>query len=288
MKKLLALGFMVLALVLFFGCISPTGEDMVTDGSLYQRPEFIDTRPDEVKAQFTITANPGFVLEEGVADTVRAGDPNPNPAHKYAYIVGISDYEGTSNDLQYCDDDARDWQSYLQSQGFTIRMDLDRNATADNIIAGLTWLKNSAVPGDEIIFAYSGHGNNPKTYGSCLISTDLYYVTYTTVAQYIQGANCTKKFVAVDACKAIDFLKVGGTNSVSSTASTTTYSYDGTASMANGVWTYYFMEAVNSLGYVYAEDASNYAKTKMTAWAKTAHVRVSPSMTDNYTGSFDM
>lgn len=53
-------------------------------------------------------------------------DPNPNPAQKYAYIVGISDYEDTVNDLSYCDDDARDMKAYLQSEGFSCRIDTDR------------------------------------------------------------------------------------------------------------------------------------------------------------------
>jgi len=38
--------------------------------------------------------------------------PEANPAHKYAYIVGISNYAGTVNDLSYCDDDAREMKAW--------------------------------------------------------------------------------------------------------------------------------------------------------------------------------
>ena len=35
---------------------------------------------------------------------------------KYALIIGISDYPGRINDLQYCDDDARDWKNFLANR----------------------------------------------------------------------------------------------------------------------------------------------------------------------------
>lgn len=290
-KSLLILAF-VLFMVGFIGCMTPAGDgEFATNGASFQRPEFIETRPAAEVEKVILKADPNY--EKGKPtptpdpEPTQGPDPNPNPAHKYAYIVGISDYDGTQNDLQYCDDDARDWNNYLRSQGFTVRMDLDGAATSTAIQAGLDWLAASAVPGDEIIFSYSGHGNNPSGYGSCIISSNLSYITHDFIAQRIQGANCTKKMVAIDACKAGDFLTVGGANAVSLVASQGTYSYDGTAAMNNGVWTYYFMESIGS-GTVFSEIAAAYAETKMAAWAKTARVRVSPGHTDNYTGGFDM
>lgn len=292
MRKLVIILIAVLAITgTFIGCNTPVADEDNATYGWSQRPQFIETRPAEEVEKVTLR---GEYLDKGkptggtTGDTL-GPDPNPNPAHKYAYIVGISNYEGTQNDLQYCDDDATDWKNYLQGQGFTIRIDLDLQATAANIQAGLNWLKTSAQPGDEIMFCYSGHGNKTTTNGSCLVSADLYYVANSLVAQYIQGANCTKKMVAIDACYAGDFVNVGGANSLCSTASTTTYSYDGTAQMANGVWTYYFMYAVNNLGKIYGEEASSYAETQMKAWGSANRARVSPSHKDNYTGGgFDM
>lgn len=257
-------------LVIGYVACTPMSDDQnfTTNGSAYQRPEFVDTRPAAEIEKNILKARPELEVKGKPTpnpDPNPTGtDPNPNPAHKYAYIVGISDYQGTQNDLQYCDDDANDWNNYLKSQGFTTRVDLNLNATASAIQAGLLWLRDAAVPGDEIIFAYSGHGNNPSGYGSSLVSADLTYVTNALVAQYIQGANCTKKMVAIDACKAGDFLTVGGANALSLVASQNTYSYDGTAAMNNGVWTYYFMEAVNN-GKIYGEDAAVYAEGKITS-----------------------
>jgi len=184
MKKLFLLLALCCTILLIFGCsespkvTNPTGDAAI--GTMVPRPEFVDNRPDAVIEQFTLhtTDINNLVFKKPVDPPPDTGDdPNPNPAHKYAYIVGISDYEGTANDLQYCDEDAEAVKSYFQGEGFTCRMDLDGAATADDITAGLQWLIDNAEPGDEIAFSYSGHGAKAPSYGSSIISADLYYVT---------------------------------------------------------------------------------------------------------------
>jgi hypothetical protein len=66
------------------------------------------------------------------------------------------------------------------------------------------------------------------------------------------------------------------------------YSYDGDASMKNGVFTYYQMYAFNQLAYTYLEPDCQYACDKMKSWAKKYGVTVAPSYTDSYTGDFDL
>ena len=45
---------------------------------------------------------------------IRGKHSRPIPtANKYAVVIGISNYYGTQYDLQYCEDDARDWAQYL-------------------------------------------------------------------------------------------------------------------------------------------------------------------------------
>jgi hypothetical protein len=257
--------------------------------ALVQRPEFIDTRPEAVIDAHVL--RPTEEMQRLVASKPPkpnpgpTNDPNPNPAHKYAYIVGISDYEGTANDLQFCDDDARDMRAYFQSQGFTIRMDVDRSATADAIVAGLQWLAASAVPGDEIAFSYSGHGNKFGGDGSSIISTDLYYIPHAYVMGIINSANCTKVLVTLDACKIGNFLSDGNAGSFIATASNSTYSYDA-PDLQNGAWTYYFLEGGGL--YTYAEDIAPYAEDGMKAWAAIYKVRVSPAHTDKYYGMMDI
>jgi hypothetical protein len=259
---------------------------------LTPRPEFVDVRPEAVIESFVMEPSQDYVNimmkkpPKPPPDT-STQDPNPDPPHKYAYVVGISDYEGTANDLQFADDDGMAMKSYFQSQGFTVRMDLDRNATAENIDAGLQWLIDQAQPGDEVAFSYSGHGASYANYGSCIISTDLYYMTHGYVMQKFNAINCTKKLATLDACVIGDFHSDCMNGTFMATASNNSDSYDA-YDLQQGAWTYFFLEGAEDLGYVYGEEVAPYAESEMRAWAKPYHLRVSPKHTDMYDGMFDM
>jgi len=291
MKKLLllmAVGSMVLMLSSCSDSPTVTQPD-VSNLTLVERPEFIETRPPELVSQFIMDAAPVVALEKKPPKPPPEPeeDPNPNPAHKYAYIVGIADYEGSANDLQYPDDDAMAMKSYYQSQGFTCKVDLNSNAAADDITAGLQWLVDNAAPGDEICFCYSGHGAKAPGYGSSIISHDLYYVTHGYVMSYFNAANCTKKLVTMDACVLINFHSDCESGTMMATASMNCYSWDA-PDLGHGAWTYFFLEAAEDQNMVYAEDCATYAEAGMRAWAKQYKIRVCPDHSDNYDGMFDM
>ncbi|PWB71672.1 hypothetical protein C3F09_07545 [candidate division GN15 bacterium] len=294
MKRLLLLLGLVAVLTALFGCshepttVGPDVSQSTTPGVLVQRPEFIDTRPQAVQLAYTMLGTP---IESTVRPEPAGGatvDPNPNPAHKYAYVIGISDYDGTTNDLSFCDDDARDVIAFLNTQGFTIRYDIDYSASAANIQTGLIWLRDAAVAGDEIAFFYSGHGTKVRpSGGSSIISRDLYYLTHTYVMGYLNAANCTKKTINLDACVIGDFLADCKTGTVLSTASVSKYSYDA-PDLQNGAWTYYFLEGATTQGLIYNEAISTYAEVNMKAWAAASKLKVDPSHTDMYTGDLDI
>jgi uncharacterized caspase-like protein len=292
MRRLLALLLAGVALFLLFGCgDTPTQSDADHLGPLVQRPEFIETRPPDVVASFTLqtsTIPPADLQKKPPKpppDTT-TGDPNPNPAHKYAYIVGISNYEGTANDLNYCDDDARAMKSWLQGEGFTCRVDLDLSATADAITAGLQWLIDNAEPGDEIAFCYSGHGGKSSA-GSALISSDLYYVPHGYAMSYFNAADCTKKLVTIDACVIGGFHADVETGTFMATASNRKNSYDA-PDLQQGAWTWYWLDGVEDENLIYAEDAAPYAEDGMKDWASQYRIKVDPKHTDRYTGDMDM
>ncbi|MEN3051740.1 MAG: caspase family protein [Candidatus Methanosuratincola petrocarbonis] len=83
-------------------------------------------------------------------------------ASRYAIIIGISDYAGTVNDLDYCDDDAIDFNNALLGMGWKnsdIVLLIDGNATREAILSAINELEGIEDSNDEVVFFYSGHGS---------------------------------------------------------------------------------------------------------------------------------
>lgn len=270
MKKYLVALMMVVVMAGFVSCsknstFEPESSD---DGLMFQRPDFIDDRPEDVKEQFTMIDCEPVKL-----------DPAASKA-KYALVIGISNYSGTANDLNYCDDDASDWEAYLKGKGYTVTKLLDLSATKTAVESAINTLASRSIAGSEIFFVYSGHG-----YKGNMITTDMYYLSYTWLKSKFELAKSTKMGFTFDACNIGAFkTALGGTGRVVAVASgTTNYSYDGDSTMKNGVFTYYQMVGWNS--YNYFEGDNSYACTKMIEWGKLHGVKCTPSYGDGYTGN---
>ena len=84
------------------------------------------------------------------------------PGTYRAVICGISDYEGTANDLNYCDDDAQELYDRLLSgsnwSADNVQLLLNSQATEPNIQAAIAAMGAASVPGDVNLFFFSGHG----------------------------------------------------------------------------------------------------------------------------------
>ena len=240
------------------------------------RPDFatLDTRPTDVIAKHQVFETEPVKLIQ-----------NAEKGAKYALVIGISNYSGTANDLQYCDDDAIDWKARLQTEGYTVTSLLDLSATKTAIESAITTLASQSIAGNEIAFVYSGHGSSGN-----IISTDLYYISSAWFKTKFSAAKSTKMMFSFDACQiGAMATSLNATGRVIAVASNkTVYSYDGDATMKNGVFTYYQMKGFDTQGYVYFEPDANYAITQMKAWASANRVRVAPSLTDSYTGNFDL
>jgi hypothetical protein len=96
------------------------------------------------------------------AATGDLGEQLGTGANRYAIIVGISEYPGTANDLEYCDDDAQDMYNALTGlYGYNlsnIHLLKDMNASFTAIRDAINDVKSKAVAGDEVVFFFSGHG----------------------------------------------------------------------------------------------------------------------------------
>ena len=195
---------------------------------------------------------PPVVLPEGGA---------PLTGQKYALIIGISDYEGDSSDLTYCDEDAEDWYAHFDSLGYEITLLLDTQADKASILGALQNLANlEDEAGDSVVICYSGHGYYSKDYEeSCFISWELAGVWETEIKAITDTFQSEHVFFFTDACNQgtmVNLINGGWVAVIGSTIST--YTYDGSADMENGIFTYYAMEAI-ALGYTTGEDIGNYA-----------------------------
>ncbi|HNX67691.1 MAG TPA: caspase family protein [Bacteroidales bacterium] len=278
-KKLLTFALVaVFAGAAFQSC---TKEDPAPDNlnpvqvSASVRPDFatIDQRPADVIAMFQVTDKDATPVKP-VATTAKGG--------KYALVIGISDYAGTANDLEYCDDDANDWKAVLQADGYTVTALIDGSATKSAIESAINTLASQSVAGNTIAFCYSGHGSKGN-----IISADLYYISYTWFKTKFASATSTKMMFCFDACQIGYMTNLNATGRVIAVASSkTTYSYDGDATMKNGVFTYYQMKGFTNNGYIYLEPDCSYACTQMKSWATANRVKVAPSYVDSYSGDF--
>lgn len=243
------------------------------------RPDFasIDYRPADVIARHQVTGDD--------TEPVKLLSSPLKAANKYALVIGISDYAGTANDLQYCDDDAVDWKNRLQAEGYNVTTLIDGPATKTAIENAVNNLASVSMAGNEIAFVYSGHGSKGN-----IISSDLYYISSTWFKTKFAAATSVKMMFSFDACQigamSTDLNSNGRVIAVASNK--TSYSYDGDATMKNGVFTYYQMQGFDLLGYIYLEPDCKYACDEMIKWAKARKLRVVPSYVDSFTGDFDL
>jgi hypothetical protein len=279
-QKLIKLVFIgLLTTLIFQSCSKEDGLITNPDQQTWTvRPDFslLDDRPQAVIAKFQVTEY----------DTKPVELTKIKAAHgKYALVIGISDYEGTRNDLNYCDDDAIDWYEHLHLAGYDVTQLLDSKATRAAIEAEVNNLAALSVAGNEIALCYSGHGSKGN-----IISTDLYYISSSWFKTKFANSTSTKMMFCYDACQigamATNLNAAGRIIAVASNK--TSYSYDGDASMKNGVFTYYQMEGFDSMNYIYLEPDFKYACDQMIIWAKSNRIRVVPSYLDSFTGDFQL
>ena len=110
--------------------------------------------------QYTVTAMVTAVGGKTKRDetTVYVGE---KPPQRWALLIGIADYRGTSSDLWHPDEDALDMKAELIEYGYpeaNIKVLLNKKATASAITNAIDWLVSNEGPGDEVVFFYSGHG----------------------------------------------------------------------------------------------------------------------------------
>jgi hypothetical protein len=175
---------------------------------------------------------------------------------RYAVVVGISDYPGEENDLEYCDDDADQMYEVLTSvsvYGFSndnVTKLVDMDATRAAILEAI-----DAIPGDadEIVFFFSGHGMKGTADDGDKEKMDEALVAHdgSDIVPIWDGElrDAFSSFATSRIVFVFDICLAGGMNRdleapgrVIAMASTENgYSYE-TSDLENGEFTYYFAE----------------------------------------------
>jgi hypothetical protein len=192
------------------------------------------------------------------AATGALGERLGTGANKYAIIVGISDYPGTINDLEYCDDDADDMYDALTTlYGYSpsnIRLLVNMGASFDAIRNAINDIKSQEVAGDEVVFFFSGHGTNGvaddgdrEKVDEAIVSHDgspsgsLIAIWDGQLKDWFVGFDTSRIIFIFDSCLAggmIDLQAQGRIINMACSENGLSYEDD---SWGNGQFTYYFV-----------------------------------------------
>ncbi len=236
------------------------------------------------KIQLRGPASKGKPSRPTTASTGFVGAAAPESAHRWAIVIGISDYAGTVNDLAYADDDALEMYTVLtETYGFpedNIALLIDGDASSGAIIDAIASLEASVDASDEVVFFYSGHGARGRANDGDKEATDEAIVPYEcTVKSLIWDGDLRSMFSAYktnrivfifDSCYAGGMNDLGGEGRlVLMACSENSLSYEGSWGGGNGQFTYYLVEEGmaegladihEKNGLVTVEEAFDYAK----------------------------
>lgn len=214
----------------------------------------------------------------------------PSPEHRWAVVIGISDYAGTANDIQYADNDAMDTLNALTTVYGYMRNHIQllisdyvhENATRADITSAIVWLRNSEVAGDEVVFFYSGHGARGKANDGDDELIDEAIVPYEcTASSLIWDGQLKSMFTSFDTTRIVfifDSCYAGGMTDLKANGRILCMaceekglSYE-TENLQNGVFTYYLVDkgilqgsadANPKNGVVTVEEAFDYARANV-------------------------
>lgn len=120
----------------------------------------------DVRIMKKVRVKGGLPKPEAKASTAATGSVGSlTDGKKYAIVIGINDYPGDANDLQYAAADANAVENVLRSKyGFdaTNITSLTSKCTRTEIYDTVTGLKEKLTSSDELVFFYSGHGAKGK------------------------------------------------------------------------------------------------------------------------------
>jgi hypothetical protein len=225
-------------------------------------------------------------------------DGGTSTVDKWAVVIGIADYKGIANDLSYTDDDAVDMYDYLLTKGYpkyNIKLLLNRKANSKNILGAIDWMAGKEGKESECVFFYSGHGSTYDGYDDgdteyrdeSIVSWDLYLILDGMLRDRFSSFESEKIAFIFDSCFSGGMDDLAGSGRiVVSACGETEYSYDGSSSMANGVFSYYYFEGLSLSNTI--EGAFDYADELASDYIFDEYgATMNPDMVDQYSGTWN-
>ena len=173
--------------------------------------------------------------------------------NKYAIVIGISNYPGEANDLEYSDDDA---QAVLDTLVGVYKFDtvttlVDGAATASAIESAISTIGEVAGSNDEVVFFFSGHGAKGRANDGdkekvdeaivCHEGDNLAYIWDGDLRDWFSGFQTSRIIFIFDTCLAGGMTDLAAEGRVINMASTERgYSYE-SDTWKHGEFTYYFV-----------------------------------------------
>ncbi len=226
-------------------------------------------------------------------------------ADKWAVIIGISDYSGEQNDLEYADDDALDVLNALtgvygyprENIRLLISDYITNNATRQYIENAINWLKDNEDVGDEVVFFYSGHGARGKANDGDKELIDEAIVPWECTAESLiwdgelatmfSGFDTSRIIFIFDSCYAggmTDLKAEGRIVVMACSENGLSYEFE---SVQNGQFTYYFVDKGITVGKAdYYDSIQNQADVTVEEafdYAKANCKYQTPTISDSFT-----
>jgi len=228
----------------------------------------------EITPKITIKGSKGKGKLAPLTATGILGALPLSPERRWAIIIGISDYAGTANDIQYADDDALDMlktlieiYGYKRENILLLISDYNvNNATRNEIIKAINDIKDKEKSGDEVVFFYSGHGARGKANDGDNEAIDEAIVPYECTADSLiwdgelkslfKDFHTSRIIFIFDSCYAGGMTDLKANGRIVVMASTENgLSYEGD-DWQNGVFTYYFVDKGVFQGFANTHDYS--------------------------------
>lgn len=117
-------------------------------------------------------------------------------ARTFVLITGVSNYEGTVNDLQQSTKDAKSFYELMSKHTNDVTILTSKNAYRKNVLDKLSTIARAAKTGDCIMLYYSGHG----TPGAICLYDE--FLGYSDIVNIMKQSKASQKVLIVDACHA--------------------------------------------------------------------------------------